>query len=64
MSLSMNMTDSRTGRTSGTSMRTLDIGDGHVGAAAGTIHSASKDEMLRKKKKALLDIWKLWKAAK
>lgn len=61
MSLSMNMTDKAHGKDIGEIMRALDIGDGHVGAAAGTIHSASKDEMLRKKKKALSDIWKLWK---
>jgi hypothetical protein len=64
MSLSMNMTDKPHGKDIGEIMRTLDIGDGHVGAAAGMIHSASKDEMLRKKKKALSDIWKLWKAMK
>ncbi|MCX5753458.1 MAG: hypothetical protein NTW97_07385 [Candidatus Krumholzibacteria bacterium] len=64
MSLSMNMTDKPHGKDIGEIMRTLDIGDGHVGAAAGMIRCASKDEMLRKKKKALADIWKLWKAAK
>ncbi len=64
MSLSMNMTDKAHGKDIGEIMRSLDIGDGHAGAAAGMIHSASKDEMLRKKKKALSDIWKLWKAMK
>jgi|WetSurMetagenome_2_1015567.scaffolds.fasta_scaffold21920_3 hypothetical protein len=64
MSLSMNMTDKAHGKDIGEIMRTLDIGDGHVGAAAGTIHSGSKDEMLRKKKKALSDIWRIWKGMK
>ena len=64
MSLSMNMTDKPHGKDIGEIMRALDIGDGHVGAAAGTVHSASKDEMLRRKKKVLADIWKLWKAMK
>jgi hypothetical protein len=61
MSLSMNMTDRQHGKDIGEIMRVLDIGDGHVGAAAGTVHSESKDEMLRTKKKMLADIWKLWK---
>ena len=30
-------------------MRTLNIGDGHPGAAAGTVRCASKQEMLKKK---------------
>jgi hypothetical protein len=64
MSLSMNMTDKPHGKDIGEIMRALDIGDGHVGAAAGTIHSESKDEMIRKKKRVLADIWKLWKGMK
>jgi hypothetical protein len=64
MSLSMNLSGGREhGKDIGEIMRTLDIGDGHAGAAAGTIHAESKDEMLRKKKKALADIWKLWKSS-
>jgi hypothetical protein len=63
MSLSMNMTGKEHGKDIGEIMRTLDIGDGHVGAAAGTIHCESKDEMLRRKKKVLSDIWRLWKAS-
>jgi hypothetical protein len=63
MSLSMNMTGREHGKDVGEIMRSLDIGDGHAGAAAGTIHAESKDEMLRRKKKTLADIWKLWKAS-
>jgi hypothetical protein len=62
MSLSMNMTGKDHGKDIGEIMRTLNIGDGHVGAAAGAIHCESKDEMLRKKKKVLFEIWKLWKS--
>ncbi|MDD4858455.1 MAG: hypothetical protein PHD74_10200, partial [Candidatus Krumholzibacteria bacterium] len=63
MSLSMNMTGKPHGKNIGEIMRTLDIGDGHAGAAAGTVRCESKDEMLRKKKKVLSDIWRLWKAS-
>ena len=63
MSLSMNPAGKEYGKDIGEIMRTLNIGDGHAGAAAGTIHSESKDEMLRKKKKALSDIWRLWKSS-
>lgn len=63
MSLSMNMTGKSHGKNIGEIMRTLDIGDGHAGAAAGTVRCESKDEMLRKKKKVLSDIWRLWKAS-
>ena len=41
-------------------MRTLNIGDGHPGAAGGTIHCNSKQEMLKKKKDVLNQIHKLW----
>jgi hypothetical protein len=63
MSLSMNMTGKDHRKDIGEIMRTLNIGDGHVGAAAGVIHCESKDEMLRRKKKTLSEIWKLWKSA-
>ncbi|MCK4235510.1 MAG: hypothetical protein KAX38_00225, partial [Candidatus Krumholzibacteria bacterium] len=62
MSLSMNMTGRDHGKDIGEIMRSLNIGDGHVGAAAGTVHCGSKDEMLRTKKTLLSKIWKLWKA--
>lgn len=41
-------------------MRVLNIGDGHPGAAAGTIPCTSKQEMLKKKKDLLTQILKLW----
>jgi oligoribonuclease NrnB/cAMP/cGMP phosphodiesterase (DHH superfamily) len=41
-------------------MRTLNIGDGHPGAAAGTVPCRSKQEMLRKKKEILNQIFRLW----
>ena len=41
-------------------MRTLNIGDGHPGAAASTIRCKSKPEMLKKKKDILNQIHKLW----
>ncbi len=64
ISLSVNMTGREHGKDLGEIMRTLDIGDGHAGAAAGTIRAESKDDMLRKKKKALADIWRLWSASR
>jgi len=63
MSLSMNMVGKEHGKDIGEIMRALNIGDGHVGAAAGTVHSESKDQMLRAKKKILADIWKRWKTS-
>jgi len=41
-------------------MRTLNIGDGHPGAAAGTVRCKSKQEMLKRKKEILAQIYKLW----
>ena len=41
-------------------MRVLNIGDGHPGAAAGTIRCTSKQEMLKKKKDVMTQIFKLW----
>jgi len=41
-------------------MRTLNIGDGHPGAAAGQVRCRSKQEMLKKKKEMLGQIFKLW----
>ena len=41
-------------------MRTLNIGDGHPGAAAGTVRCKSKQEMVKKKKELLEQIFKLW----
>jgi len=41
-------------------MRTLNIGDGHPGAASGTVRCGSKQEMLRKKREVMNQIFKLW----
>ncbi|HUV36811.1 MAG TPA: hypothetical protein VMX58_07725 [Patescibacteria group bacterium] len=62
MSLSMNMTGRDHGKDIGEIMRSLNIGDGHVGAAAGTVNCDSKDEMLRAKKRLLGEIWDAWRS--
>jgi oligoribonuclease NrnB/cAMP/cGMP phosphodiesterase (DHH superfamily) len=41
-------------------MRELNMGDGHRGAAAGTLYADSKAEMLKKKQEVLQEIYKLW----
>jgi len=41
-------------------MRELNMGDGHRGAAAGTVYAHSKTEMLKKKQEVLQGIYKLW----
>ncbi|OGP76285.1 MAG: hypothetical protein A2V86_15130 [Deltaproteobacteria bacterium RBG_16_49_23] len=41
-------------------MRSLNIGDGHPGAAAGQARCRSKQEMLKKKKEMVNQIFKLW----
>jgi len=60
LSLSMNMTGRDHGKDMGEIMRELDIGDGHTGAAAGTLHCSSKDQMLREKQRVLAEIWSMW----
>lgn len=62
LSLSMNMTGRDHGKDAGEIMRTLNIGDGHAGAAAGSLHCASKQEMLREKRRIVGEIWRLWSA--
>jgi hypothetical protein len=44
-------------------MRDLNIGDGHKGAAAGTVNCRSKDEMNRRKRELIERIFLLWRAA-
>ncbi len=41
-------------------MRSLNIGDGHPGAAAGTVQCGSKQEMLKKKRELLNEIYRQW----
>ena len=62
VSMSLSINGNRGGHTKniGEIMRTLNIGDGHPGAAAGTVRCSSKQEMLKKKKEMLNQIFKLW----
>jgi len=60
-SMSLSISGNREDRKNiGEIMRTLNIGDGHPGAASGTVRCSSKQEMLRKKKEILNQIYKLW----
>ena len=59
MSLSINGNKSNK-RNIGEIMRTLNIGDGHPGAAAGTIRCRSKQEMLKKRQELINQIFGLW----
>jgi oligoribonuclease NrnB/cAMP/cGMP phosphodiesterase (DHH superfamily) len=60
MSLSINGNRQDQSKNIGEIMRTLNIGDGHPGAAAGTVRCQSKQEMLKKKKELLEQIFRLW----
>ncbi len=60
MSLSINGNRQEKKKNIGEIMRTLNIGDGHPGAAAGQVRCRSKQEMLKKKKEVLDQIFKLW----
>ena len=60
MSLSIHGNRQDHGKNIGEIMRTLNIGDGHPGAAAGTVRCQSKQEMLKKKKELLGQIFRLW----
>jgi len=60
MSLSINGNKQNRLKNIGEIMRTLNIGDGHPGAAAGTVRCSSKQEMLKKKKELIHQIFKLW----
>jgi hypothetical protein len=60
MSLSINGNRPDQSKNIGEMMRTLNIGDGHPGAAAGQIRCKSKQAMLKKKKEVLSQIFKLW----
>jgi hypothetical protein len=62
MALSINGNRQSQSRNIGEIMRRLNIGDGHPGAAAGTVRCSSKQEMLKKKKEILDQIFKLWSA--
>jgi hypothetical protein len=62
LSMSLSIKGNRKDQTKniGEIMRTLNIGDGHPGAAAGTVRCKSKQEMVKKKKELLEQIFKLW----
>jgi hypothetical protein len=63
ISLSMNLTGGEQGKDVGEIMRILNIGDGHAGAAAGTVYCGTKDNMNRMKDRMLAEIWRLWQSA-
>jgi len=60
MSLSINGNRPGQKKNIGEIMRTLNLGDGHPGAASGQIRCQSKQEMLKKKREVLQQIFKLW----
>ena len=62
VSMSLSINGNRQNQTKNISeiMRSLNIGDGHPGAAAGTVRCSSKQEMLKRKKEMLNQIFKLW----
>ena len=60
MSLSINGNRKDKSKNIGEIMRTLNIGDGHPGAAAGTARCKSKQEMLKKKRELLEQIFRIW----
>jgi oligoribonuclease NrnB/cAMP/cGMP phosphodiesterase (DHH superfamily) len=61
MSLSLRLTGVEHRKDVGEIMRSLNIGDGHAGAAAGTLACRSKAEMLKKKDEILQKILEIWK---
>ena len=63
VSLSPNMDSATVRQDLGEIMRRLNIGDGHKGAAGGTVSCRSKDEMIRKKQEILDKILLLWRTA-
>lgn len=60
MALSLNLANKEYHKDIGEIMRRLNIGDGHRGAAAGTVSCQSKAEMLREKERVLNKIFQLW----
>ena len=61
MSVSINLKHKKQQKEIGEIMRELNIGDGHAGAAAGTVYCSSKNEMLKQKDNTLKKIYGLWK---
>lgn len=60
MSLGLNLCNQKHNKDVGEIMRELNIGDGHIGAAAGTVYCSSKKEMLKQKENILKQIYKIW----
>ncbi len=60
LSLSINLHQMAHKKDVGEIMRSLNIGDGHKGAAGGTVYCASKAEMLKKKEQITDEIFRLW----
>jgi len=61
VSISLNLNKDSANYDTGLIMRTLNIGDGHKGAAAGVVNCSSKQEMSAEKKNILQNIFKLWR---
>lgn len=60
MSLSINLNSQEHHRDVGEIMRQLNIGDGHAGAAGGTVYCDSKNQMLKEKESILDEILTTW----
>lgn len=60
MSLSLRLTGADHKKDVGEIMRSLNLGDGHAGAAAGSLSCRSKAEMLKKKDEILQKILNIW----
>lgn len=60
MSLTIHQNCMGNSKNIGEIMRTLNIGDGHPGAAGGRVYCKSKEEMLTKKKEIIDSIVNLW----
>jgi hypothetical protein len=60
LSLSLNINAREHKKDVGEIMRSLNIGDGHKGAAGGTVYCTSKAEMLKKKEEMINEIFRMW----
>ena len=62
MSLSLNMNEIQHQKDIGEIMRELNLGDGHPGAGAGTLHTSNKAEMIKRKQQILNQMFDLWQS--
>jgi hypothetical protein len=60
LAFSLSLNQRKHNKDLGEIMRSLNIGDGHKGAAGGTVYCSSKAEMLRKKADLMDEIFRLW----